>query len=157
GLDEAAPDYQTKKSMAGQAWTLLRSWSHLPGLMPDGKVNGEELEKWVKAARILCARADRGPIGDQAIGQMMAHAPADDDGIWPCLPVREVIEITRSADLETGIHTGVINKRGVTTRLPTDGGSQERGLAAQYHAWSDKTRLEFPRTSALLAKIAKGY
>lgn len=157
GLDENAPDHQTKKSMAGQAWTLLRGWSYLPGLMADGKVDGEELERWVKAARILCAGADRGPIGDQVIGQMLAHAPADNDGTWPCLPVREVIEITRSADLETGIHTGLINSRGVTTRLPTDGGAQERDLAAQYQAWSEKTRLEFPRTSALLAKIAKGY
>jgi hypothetical protein len=68
-----------------------------------------------------------------------------------------VIELFRSTDLETGIHTGVINKRGVTTRLPTDGGAQERDLAARYEAWSEKTRLQFPRTSALLAKIAKGY
>ena len=156
GLDENAPDYEVKKSMAGQAWTLLRDWKHVPGLY-DGKINGADLERWVRAARILCENADRAAIGDQVIGQVLAHAPADDDGTWPCLPVRELIQITRSNDLEIGIQNGVFNKRGVTTRLPTDGGVQERELAAQYQGWSEKTRLEFPRTSALLAKIAKGY
>lgn len=157
GLDETAADYEVKKSMAGQAWTLLRGWSYLPGTMPDGKIDGRELETWVRDTRLLCAKADRAAIGDQVIGQMLAHAPTDDDGTWPCLPVREAIEITRSADLEIGIHNGVINKRGVTTRRPTDGGEQERDLAARYQGWSEKTRLEFPRTSALLAKIAKGF
>jgi hypothetical protein len=158
GLDESDEDYEIQKSMAGQAWGLLHSWAHVPGLSGDGKaVDGAELEAWVREARILSAKAGRAAVGDQIIGQMLAHAPADADGTWPCRPVREVIEIFRSADIETGIHTGVINKRGVTTRLPTDGGAQERDLAAQYEAWSEKTRLESPRTSALLAKIAKGY
>ena len=138
---------------------LFRDWKHVPGLFYDGKItNGADLERWVRAARILCENADRAAIGDQVIGQVLAHAPADDDGTWPCLPVRELIQITRSNDLEIGIQNGVFNKRGVTTRLPTDGGVQERELAgAQYQGWSEKTRLEFPRTSALLAKIAKGY
>jgi transcriptional regulator with XRE-family HTH domain len=158
GLDEDAADYEVQKSMAGQAWTLLHSWSHVPGLSGDGKaVNGAQLEAWVREARILCAKADRAAIGDQIIGQVLAHAPADEDGTWPCTPVRELIEITRSNDLESGIRTGVFNKRGVTTRLPTDGGAQERELAARYQDLSDKTKLEFPRTSAMLAQIAKGY
>jgi transcriptional regulator with XRE-family HTH domain len=156
GLDEAASDYELKASMAAQAWTLLHSWKHVPG-SSNGKVNGAELESWVRAARILCENAGRAAIGDQIIGQVLSHSPADDDGTWPCLPVRELIEITRSNDLEIGIQTGVINKRGVTTRLPTDGGAQERDLAKLYRRWSENTRLEFPRTSAMLAKIAKHY
>ncbi len=74
-----------------------------------------------------------------------------------CTPVRELIEFTRSKDLEVGIQTGAYNKRGVTTRLPTDGGAQEREIAARYRDWSEKTRLEFPRTGAMLAEITKTY
>ncbi len=88
---------------------------------------------------------------------MLAHAPADPDGTWPCLPVRELIEFTRSKDLESGIQVGVYNKRGVTTRLPTDGGTLERDEAKRYREWSEKTRLEFPRTSAMLSGIADSY
>jgi hypothetical protein len=158
GLDESAEDYEVQKSMAGQAWSLLHSWAHPPGLSDDGKsVDGAELEAWVREARILSAKAGRAAIGDQMIGQVLAHAPADEDGTWPCLPVRELIEITHSKDLEVGIQTGVYNKRGVTTRLPTDGGAQERDLAATYRGWSERTRLEFPHTGAMLAQIAETY
>ena len=158
GLDENAEDYEVQKSMAGQAWALLHSWSHVPGLSDDGKtINGAELEAWVRQARILCKRADRAAVGDQVIGQVLAHAPSDDDGIWPCAPVRELIELTRSKDLEVGIQTGVYNSRGVTTRLPTDGGTQEREIATRYRDWSEKTRLEFPHTGTMLAEIAKTY
>ena len=156
GLDENDEDYEVKKSMAGQAWSLLHNWAHVPGLV-DGKVDGTALEAWVRDARILCVKADRAAIGDQVIGQVLAHAPADADGTWPCLPVRELIEITRSKELEAGIQTGVYNKRGLTTRSPTDGGAQEREIAARYRDWSEKTRLEFPHTSAVLAKIAETY
>lgn len=156
GLDENDEDYEVKKSMAAQAWSLLHNWTHVPGLV-DGKIDGAALEAWVREARILCAKADRAAIGDQVIGQVLAHALADDDGTWPCLPVRELIEITRSKDLEAGIQTGVYNKRGVTTRSPKDGGEQEREIAARYRDWSEKTRLEFPHTGAVLAKIAETY
>jgi len=156
GLDPSAEDYEARASMATQAWTLLHTWKHVPG-SHNGKIDGAELEKWVRAARILCEKADRAVIGDQQIGQVLAHSPADEDGIWPCLPVRELIEITRSADMETGIQTGIVNSRGITTRSPTDGGEQERDLAQRYRNWSGRTRLEYPRTSAMLAKIAENY
>jgi hypothetical protein len=156
GLDENAADYESQKTVASQAWTLLHEWTHVPGLS-NGTVNGAELEAWVRDARIRCAEVGRAAIGDEIIGQVLAHAPADNDGTWPCLPVRELIELTRSKDLESGIQVGVYNSRGVTTRLPTDGGTQERDLAARYRAWSEGTRLEFPRTSALLAGIAESY
>ncbi len=155
-LDENADDYEVKASMASQAWTLLRSWRLVPGTS-HGKINGAELESWVRTAKILCEKSGRAAVGDQVIGQVLAYSPADEDGVWPCLPVRELIEITRSNDMEIGIQTGVVNKRGVTTRSPTDGGAQERDLAQRYQDWSERTRLEFPRTSAMLAKIAKHF
>lgn len=88
---------------------------------------------------------------------MLAHSPADADGTWPCAAVRDVIEITRSRNLETGLSVGVTNKRGVTTRSPTDGGILERNEARSFREWGATTRLEWPRTSALLQKIAAQY
>jgi hypothetical protein len=68
-------------------------------------------------------------MADYCIGQVLAHAPRDSEGIWPAVPVRDLIEITRSSDLEQGLHVGVHNSRGVTSRAPNDGGAQERDLA----------------------------
>ncbi len=69
-LDENAEDYEVQRSMAGQAWTLLHGWSHVPGPSEDGKtIDGAELEDWVRKARTsLVKKADRAAIGDQIIG-----------------------------------------------------------------------------------------
>jgi hypothetical protein len=157
GLDEAAPDYKQKEAMAGQAWTLLHGWTHVPGLQGDGTVNAAELDSWITKARLLCEKADRAAIGDEVIGQMLAYAPTEKDGTWPCLPVCEVIEKVKSEHLDIGIRNGVVNKRGVTTRLPTAGGEQERDLADAYRTWSRRLQLEFPYASKLLAEIAKMF
>jgi hypothetical protein len=49
------------------------------------------------------------------------------------------------------------SKRGATWRGANDGGDQERELAAQYRHFAEETRLDWPRTSALLERIAQYY
>lgn len=46
---------------------------------------------------------------------------------------------------------------GVTTRLPSDGGAQERDLVERYRGFAKATALEWPRTSATLECIARSY
>jgi hypothetical protein len=55
------------------------------------------------------------------------------------------LEASRNSFKLIAIH----NNRGVTTRGLFDGGDQERGVAHQYHAWSDALKLDWPRTSSL--------
>ena len=74
----------------------------------------------------------------------MSASKIDADGIWPALPIREVIEATRSRDLETGVIIGKSNRRGVTTRAMGDGGNQERELAEQYREWSQAAAFDWP-------------
>ncbi len=68
-----------------------------------------------------------------------------------------MIENSRSEDLETGVLIGVRNSRGITTRSPLDGGILERGEAAKYRKQGKALRLEFPRTFAVLERIAQSY
>ncbi len=70
-------------------------------------------------------------MGDQKIGEILSASVRQPDKPWPPEPVCEVIEIARSRALERGLETGVYNRRGVTVRMPFDGGDQERGLAEQ--------------------------
>ena len=111
----------------------------------------------MKEARILWENSSRLSVADQHIGSVLAHAPADAAGVWPDVPVRNLVEITRSKDLETGLVIGRRNSRGVTSRSMTDGGAQDRDLAKIYREWSRATELQWPRTSALLERIAKSY
>jgi hypothetical protein len=158
GIKELVPaDPERASAIASQAHVLFHAWRRLPGTTDDNVLDAGALESWIKEARKLSAEVGRGQVGDLQIGQMLAAAPRDPDGIWPAIPVRDVIEITRSRDLERGIFAGIHNSRGPTWRNMTDGGAQERELAKDYRKCSEETALEWPRTSAMLEQIAKSY
>ena len=157
GAEPQAKDGDERsRATAAQAYRLLDSWRQVPGLS-DGRLDGIALKRWMKEARELCAKADRAAVGDRNIGKVLAFSPADADGAWPAVAVREVIEETRSADIEIGVLRGHHAKRGVTSRRVLEGGVQERAKAAEFHAWSDATRVEWPRTSSLLRRMARAF
>ena len=138
GIVEPEPeDSEKAQSVASQAWSLLRDWRRIPGSNDNGEIDGEALETWVKEVRKHCAACGRVEVGDRQIGNILAAAAIDKDGAWPPAAIRDVIEITRSRELEAGILIGVNNRRGVTWRSPLDGGAQERDLAANYRRWSN--------------------
>ncbi len=115
------------------------------------------MQEWVKQARLQLSDLDRADIGDELIGQTFAQAPVDADGIWPPVPVRDLIESIGSRNLENGAITGRLNSRGVTWRGVYDGGSQERTLAEQYKQWSLEVQVHWPRTARILRAIAESY
>jgi hypothetical protein len=149
-------DEDKRANVANQAYCLFNSWKGMPGLV-DGVLNPDTLKAWVQEARSLCEGNGRKEIGDQKIGETFAWSPADPDGTWPPLAVREVLESARSDDLETGVYIGVRNARGMTVREPMDGGALERGEAAKYRSFGKAIRLECPRTFAVLERIARSY
>jgi hypothetical protein len=158
GIVEPPPsDPEHARAIATQAFTLLRSWRRIPGTLDDGTIDIAILENWIKETRLLCAQAGRTQVGDHQIGQLLAAAPSDPDGIWPIVAVRDVIEIARSRDLENGLIIGVHNNRGVTSRGVFDGGLQERELAQKYRKCAEATSLEWPRTSAVLEALSRDY
>ncbi|HLK14040.1 MAG TPA: hypothetical protein VKT78_04480, partial [Fimbriimonadaceae bacterium] len=145
-------------AQAGNAWSVLHAWRELPGVRDDGSVDRDHLHRWVHRARLALDERDRADIGDEVIGQVLSAAPIDDaDGAWPAIPVRELIEAIGSRQLETGVHIGRINSRGVTTRGVYDGGTQEREIAKGYRKWAATTRAMWPRTTRLLDGLADSY
>ncbi len=161
GRIELEPDdagaRERARTIASQAYHVLEDWSLVPGTRDDGSIDGAELEEWVKTARKLCAEADLADIGDSRIGQILSAPPLIAGEVWPPEPIREVIELCRSRELEDGLAVGVSNRRGVTVRLPTDGGEQERDLATRYRADALSCALTWPRTRAVLERIADSY
>lgn len=145
------------ENAATQAWWVLRGWEGFPGRREDGSVDAAVMNKWVKTARLELSDADRNDIGDELIGETFAHSPIGTDGVWPAVPVRDVIEAIGSRELENGVILGRLNSRGVTSRWVYDGGQQERDLAKQYQDWSKSTRAEWPRTSRILRHLAESY
>ncbi|MHB1666478.1 hypothetical protein [Thiomonas sp.] len=158
GVEEPAPDdMEGARKLASQAYDVLHDWAVVPGTDDQGRIDQIALEEWVKKARKLLVEAGRGEIGDSKIGAILSAAAQDPGQPWPPKPVREIIEMVRSRTLERGFEVGVYNRRGVTVRMPHDGGKLERDLAATYHAHAEALRFDWPRTAACLDRIAETY
>ena len=158
GIVEPEPEsLEAARGLASQAYDVLHDWKHVPGADDQGTIDPVALEAWVKHARKLLAAAGRSDIGDSKIGEILSAATREGDGPWPPRAVCEVMELARSRVLERGFEVGVYNRRGVTTRIPRDGGKQERELSKRYKQDADAIGLEWPRASACLHRIAETY
>jgi len=139
------------------AWHLLEKWKQMPGVLEDRSVNAEALRSWVMKARELSAKCGRGKIADSYIGHSLAFSPADPDGNWPHQAVRDLIEELANPTIENGLFTQILNNRGITTRLPTDGGKQEQTLTYKFEGYARQISYQWSRTSAVLRNIADHY
>jgi hypothetical protein len=155
--DEETSPSENQRRMAENAFRLMSSWSRCPGVDAQGDLDGDRMRAWVRRARELLADSDRVEIGDQEIGQALAAAPTDPDGIWPALPVRELFEDLQNANIERGFEVRVRNRRGVTSRDPLSGGDQERKLASDYEAKAEELQSRWPRTAAIMRSLAAAY
>lgn len=141
---------------ASHAFRLLQSWNIVPGTTATA-TDAATLTAWVKKAHRLATQSERGAVGDVHIGHVLSLSKADPDGTWPERAVRDVIELMTNDHLENGMVSGVHNKQGVTTRGLFEGGQLERGVANQYRMWADAVKFEWPRTAALLERIARSF
>ncbi|NUU32941.1 helix-turn-helix domain-containing protein [Arthrobacter sp. C9C5] len=146
-----------EKAYAHRAFSVLRSWRELPGQLRDGHIDPELLTEWVRSARLAFSDSGRSSIGDEQIGEVLAASPVGTDGVWPVEPVRDLIETIGSHRLETGLHIGKVNRRGVTSRGVFDGGEQERQLESHYREMADSISTKWPRTARVLRGIAEDY
>ncbi len=145
------------RAVANQAYRLLDLWNHLPGTREDGTISGEVLEDWIKKARALAKAIGREEIADSKIGNMLSASPIGSDSNWPAEAVRDVIDLFRSKPMISGFVVGKMNRRGVTTRLPRDGGGLERQEAAKYRNWAKAISFEHPHTAKALDALADDY
>ncbi len=150
-------DKKGREKLAHNARRVVDSWRLLPGLKEDGSLDEKELTEWVEVVRRQCAETNHVTGGDLQIGFMLAHAPADSDGSWPHIAVRNLIERLNNDIVDEHIQVGVYNSRGVVSRGLADGGAQEKDLAARYKKMSEAVKLNSPRTAAMLRSIADSY
>jgi len=148
---------ELKEERARRAYKLLNTWKTVPGSDDSGRIDYQKLESWINKARKLCKETDRLKICDNHIGQVLAYAMPDKDGNWPPAEVCRIIDETGSKELDDGFRVGIYNKRGIVTKSLEEGGKQERSLAEQYKKYSEKVSIQYPRTSAILKRVAEGY
>ena len=148
---------ELRKRQAENAWHLLELIDRLPGQSDNQKVSAAQLQEWTEKVREECAKRNRIVIGDEYIGKLLSHSPPGSDGIWPHQAVRDLLERYESRNIERGIEVGLYNQRGLTSRALSEGGKQERELAEKYQHQADEVKYTWPRTAAMLRRIADSY
>jgi hypothetical protein len=144
------------KHMGEKGYKLLEALSRIPGRDNLGVVSTDRLGQWIGAIRKSCAELGRAEVGDLCLGKLLAHAPIGEDGVWPCEPVRQVMEELQSDAMMRGAHTAVYNSRGVVSR--GEGGGQERQLADKYRKWGQALGSSHPYVgSRLLMELVRTY
>jgi addiction module HigA family antidote len=149
------PNDEQRQALALAAYTLLDRITRIPGTDDNGTINAADLKTWVTETRALCVEHGRDAIGDQKIGQVLAVAPVGADGVWPCEPVRDVLEDVASQEIAIGMGVAVYNARGM--HRIRDDAADERALAEKYRGWSRKLAFGHPYVATLLEDIAKRY
>lgn len=157
GLRDQDADPERAGVSASQAYRLLDLWDRLPGTLEDGTIDYEVLEAWIREARSQAGAIGRRDAAEGRIGNMLSASPPGLDGNWPAEPVREVLDGFRSRSMLEGFRVGKYNRRGISTRMPGDGGEQERGLSAQFRNWAKAIAGHHPYTSKALEDLAKDY
>ncbi len=148
---------ETAEKRAHAAFSLLHSWKVPPGVSGEA-VDADSLKAWVEAARRIAKSKDREEIADQEIGALLFHVPkGSDDGIWPNLAIRELLEKLRSAQIERGMQLEAYNSRGVTSRGMLEGGKKERKLEDFWRARAKLLGSRWPRARRVCNAIADGW
>ena len=149
------PSSESRTALAHAAYRLLTSASRIPGTQTDASIDQEKLREWVKQARTLAHKYGRAEMGDQMIGQLLSRCEHDDDGVWPCEYVRDVLDDVGSEEMAIGMSIGIRNARGETPR--DEPGTPEHALAEKYRIWSREVAFEHPFTARMLDKTADSY
>lgn len=151
---QVAPD--NIQHMAQRGYKLLEGLKRIPGHNDLGELETNRLAEWVKTVRDSCTELARGEIGNIRIGNLLSSAPVGNDGVWPCEPVRQVMEDLRSRAVMRGARTGRYNARGAQYR--GEGGDQERAVAQEYRKWAEALQFTYPFVSSeLLMGMVKMY
>ena len=145
---------ENAQALAVAGYHLLERLALIPG-DKDGKIDAKALAAWVAKVRSGCAESSRAAIGDICLGKLLSRAPVDEDGAWPCRPVRDVLEAVLNEDIEAGISTALFNARGIHSR--GEGGGAERTIAARYGGWAAIMEYKHPRVARMLREMEKRY
>lgn len=156
-IDSGPSDLDKKRTLATQAMNLLELLSRIPGARNDGTIDSKALEAWIMEARVLANAAGREDIADYWIGKILSASPMGADGAWPVEPVRDMIDLFRSSAMIEGFEIGKSSRRGLTTRMPRDGGALEREEEMKYRVWAKAISYEHPYTSKALGNLAEQY
>lgn len=145
----------TEKNIAQNAYHLLHGWRILPGTTADGNFDGVRFNAWLTEVKRHTVESGHFKIAMDQLGQALAYAPADPDGLWIHKAIAGALDAKNVPEMRSGFTTGLFNKRGVHG---FSAGKGEQAIAASYR---DKANVlaknGFHRVADAIRKLAENY
>lgn len=153
--NESNSEQNNKKVMARFAYQILYDLPCCPGVDNHGNVNPDALRIYIYRLYELSKECHRSQVVDMIVGCLLGNLPRNDSYPQPVLG--EIVEYLKSDSVDEHIRIRIFNSRGVTSRSFTEGGNQERSLAALFKSYRDKVKFTFPRLSKIFANLMQEY
>jgi hypothetical protein len=153
---ELQPEHS--QAVAETAGSLIYDGLGVPGMTSSKEVNQELFFNWVNGVRNLAKEKDREVVTDLTIGAWLSSWPIGKGmQCWPDPVIAELLDQDDCEDIRRGFHSGVRNSRGVTSRSPYDGGSQERQVSDEFRRFSSHWENSNPNLTAMIESLAKSF
>ena len=135
------------------AYDIIELFKTVPGF--DGKsISEDKFNAWVTTAQEHAKKIGYTNSFAFCFGRVLSYAPVGIDGIFPHEVIRDYFEHSHSEKLENGLITELHNQRGFHV---VTGGLEEKEISDKYRVNASKIRISYPRSAALLDKIAQSY
>jgi hypothetical protein len=152
---EKEPSEQNK-SIATNAYRLLREWRTPPGTQPDGAFSQERFTQWLEYTKEACAESGHLEVALTHIGQVLIYSPLDPQGLWIDQTVANALNARDAEEMRNGFRIAIFNSRGVHTVDPT--GKPERELAVHHRQKADDIEnAGYQRLAVTLRSLAESY
>ena len=154
-MSDAGAEAEDRQRRRGRY--LFWSLTLLPGSDGTGGDRQKTLSKWVETVRKEAQLRKVSEAADRCIGKWVAHAPADEDGVWPAafvcgvlegrLPLKNLVEAVISAPWQAlGAHWA--DENGTASRQETE----------RYCEWAECRAEAYLRvTSQILEPLAERF
>lgn len=143
---------------AQTAVSLIHGGRGVPGKTPGGEIDRELFVSWINRVRELAKERDLEAVTDLTVGAWLSDWPLNKHlDFWPNPIIAEFLDEDNCEDVRRGFHTGVHNSRGVTTRMPYDGGTQERKAAEEFRRFARHWEGSKPNLATMIESLAKSY
>lgn len=149
------------ENMQGAAITassLIHNERGVPGRDSDGWIDPEAFSEWICSVRKLAQEQDLSVKTDLIIGAWLSDWPYKNHlDSWPAPVIADLLDQDDCEDIRRGFSTGVLNSRGVSSRMPYDGGDQEREIANKFRIFGAAWENQKPNLAVMIENIAKSF
>lgn len=144
-----------ERNNAQNAFRLLHNWRTVPGTQSDGTFNDEAFMTWILDAKRMSAESGHLDVAMGQVGEVLASAPTDPDGLWINRTVARALDDKDAAKMRSGFLRGRISLRGAYWGT---GGEEERKIAADYRSKAEALDGNgYPRLAGTVRDLATSF